>query len=270
MRILVLFWVLVLASAGQASETAWVQHDDMLASRIVVASHERVTGEGYLLAWEAKLAPGWKTYWRSPGEAGLPVRVFDSSAELTPMFPLPERFELFGIQTFGYAKQLLLPFRAKADGKGKVSFKVDFMVCKDICVPFTQEYQLENLDMMADGSFHDIRFDAWMAKVPNLVEDIHGMRIENARVTGPVGHQKLIVEVVADCDLSVADVFVESGTMMHFGLPKRRLLENGNRARLTLSAMNSGKPQDLKGKPLRITFTDGHDVAIDRKITVTQ
>lgn len=251
-----------------AAETPWVQHSDMLSSRIVVASSDMTTSEGTLFAWEAKLQPGWKTYWRSPGEAGLPVRVFQGTDELTPLYPLPERFELFGIQTFGYGKQLMLPFRANAEGADNVDFKVDFMVCKEICVPFEQTYSLEDIQGAQETSFHDIRFETWLDKVPDTHAALHGMKIDAVKLTGPVGHQKLIVDVSGDCEMDLADVFVESDHMVHFGLPKKRLLGNGKQARLILSAMSSGKAKDLAGAVLRLTFTDGHGIAIDRTLTL--
>lgn len=269
MRLLLSIALLFLgARSVLAAETPWVQHGDMLSSRIVVASADMTTDKGALFAWEAKLQPGWKTYWRSPGEAGLPVRIFQGEDEVAPLYPLPERFELFDIQTFGYGKQLMLPFRAKTTDKRDISFKVDFMVCKDICVPFEQEYSLTDIQEAQEASFHDIRFEAWLDKVPNTHAALHGMKIDAVKLTGPVGHQKLIVDVSGDCELDLADVFVESDRMVHFSLPKLRLMGNRKQARLIMSAMSSGKAQDLAGAELRLTFTDGHGIAIDRSLTL--
>lgn len=65
------------------------------------------------LGLDLKLGKGWKAYWRSPGEVGLPPEIDWSgsenlaSAEL--LWPAPTRFTAFGIENFGYSKHVLLP-----------------------------------------------------------------------------------------------------------------------------------------------------------------
>ena len=270
MRILfVLASAFFMATAAAATETPWVDHDGMLTTRLVAASADMSSEEGKLLAWEAKLAPGWKTYWRSPGEAGLPVRIFIGGTEVAPLYPLPERFELFGIQTFGYSHQLLLPFRLPETAEGPINIHVDFMVCKDICVPFKQEYQLQAGDVAVASFKNDIRFEAWLKKVPMKgTGTLHGLEILDVRVAGKVGHQKLIVDVRGETDLLGADILAEVNDMFHFGLPKVQLLEDGKTARMVLSAMTGNKPEDLRGQNVRLTFTDRQGAAIDRTIAL--
>ena len=266
MRILsVLASIIFMATTAAATETPWVDHDGMLSTRLVAASADMSSDEGNLLAWEAKLAPGWKTYWRSPGESGLPVRIFVGADEVAPLYPLPERFELFGIQTFGYSHQLLLPFRLPETAEGPLNIHVDFMVCKDICVPFKQEYQLQTSDVIAASFKNDIRFETWLKKVPMTGTGAHyGLEILDARVAGKVGYQKLIVDVRGETDLLTADLLAEVNDMFHFGIPKIQLLADGSTARMVLSAMTGSKPEDLRGKKVRLTFTDRQGAAIDR------
>jgi len=263
--LIVLASAIFTATAGFAAETPWVDHDGMLKTRLVAASSDMTTEDGSLLAWEAKLAPGWKTYWRSPGEAGLPVRVFVGEKELAPLYPLPERFELFGIQTFGYSHQLLLPFRLPEAAEGLLNIHVDFMVCKEICVPFKQEYQVQGSDVAAASFKNDIRFETWLKKVPVAGTGAqNGLEILGAKVAGRIGHQKLIIDVRGETDLLTADLLAEVNDMFHFGIPQIQLLENGRSARIVLSAMTGNKPEDLRGQKVRLTFTDRQGAAIDR------
>jgi len=262
---------LTTGAASATSETPWIDHDGMLKTRLVTASQDYATGEGSLLAWEAKLAPGWKTYWRSPGEAGLPVRVFVAGNEVAPMYPFPERFDLFGIQTFGYGNQLLLPFRMPTQPSELSEIQVDFMVCKEICVPFEQSYQLPDVGAAPGMSLHDIRFDAWLKKVPEKTGgDGAGLEVITASVTGRLGHQKLIVDVRADTDLSKMDMLAEVNDMFHFGMPQIRLLENGRKARLVLSAMTGNMPEDLRGNSVRLTFSNGRGAVIERTVQLAK
>jgi DsbC/DsbD-like thiol-disulfide interchange protein len=90
------------------------------------------------------LAPGWKTYWRAPGEAGIPPRFdWEGSKNLASVafhWPRPEVFDLNGARTFGYHDDLVLPIeftpRDKAAPIG-VRATVDLGVCDEICVPMS-------------------------------------------------------------------------------------------------------------------------------------
>ncbi len=94
------------------------------------------------LGLEIALAPGWKTYWRQPGDAGLPP-VFDVSASrglagFTVRFPVPERFEEAGLVSIGYTKPVVLPIDiAPADPAKPVDFDlvVHLGLCREVCVP---------------------------------------------------------------------------------------------------------------------------------------
>ncbi len=59
------------------------------------------------------LKPGWKPCWRSPGDAGfaptIDIAGSQNVAAVDLAFPVPHRFELFGLQTFGYGDEVALP-----------------------------------------------------------------------------------------------------------------------------------------------------------------
>lgn len=92
-------------------------------------------------AIEITVAPGWHTYWRVPGEAGIPPR-FDWSgsrnlAGVSYVWPRPIRFETAGMQTFGYKQKLVLPVRLRPTDPGapmQIALDADFGVCSDICI----------------------------------------------------------------------------------------------------------------------------------------
>lgn len=88
------------------------------------------------------LAQGWKTYWRSPGDAGIPPE-FDWSGSqnvgaVKLHWPTPQVFEFNGMQTIGYARELVLPVEIWPRTPGQpvqLETTVDLGVCRDICVP---------------------------------------------------------------------------------------------------------------------------------------
>lgn len=99
-----------------------------------------------LAALEIELAPGWHTYWRVPGDAGIPP-VFDWSgsenlASIAYEWPRPVIFDSFGLQTIGYSGTLVLPVRLvpkDPDAPLDLAVALFFGVCADICVPTEAE-----------------------------------------------------------------------------------------------------------------------------------
>lgn len=268
MRLVLIVLGCLLAAPVWATETPWQNHGDMLQTRLVATSRP-MDKDTIMLAWEAKLAPGWKTYWRSPGEAGLPVRVFQGEEEQDLLFPVPERFELFGLETYGYSHAVMLPFEVKKTAA--LSFKASFMVCKDICVPFEATYDLPDGAFDQEFSAHDIRVDAWLNKGPDREGDGGAaLAITSVKLTGVPGRQRLVVDVSAAGSLNGADMFAEVNDMVHFGSPKMKLLADGRSARFVLAAMTGKKKQDLLGQTARLTFTDGQGHAIERYVPITR
>ena len=100
-------------------------------------------GDELRLGLQFSLDPGWKIYWRTPGEAGIPP-VLDwsgsenlSSAEMR--WPVPHRFTLFGIDTFGYSGEVVLPIQARAERAGeavRLQARLTYLICSDICIPY--------------------------------------------------------------------------------------------------------------------------------------
>ncbi|MDE3240233.1 MAG: hypothetical protein KGN33_14835 [Paracoccaceae bacterium] len=96
----------------------------------------------HMAALDLKLADHWKTYWRAPGDAGIPPS-FDwtgsqNVARVAFHWPRPEVFHLNGMQTVGYLHRLVLPmeFTPKDPSQPMViRARMDIGVCNDICMP---------------------------------------------------------------------------------------------------------------------------------------
>ncbi len=97
-----------------------------------------------MTALRLTLAPGWKTYWRAPGDAGIPPS-FDwtgsrNVAGVSYHWPKPDVFDINGLRVIGYRDELVLPVEFTATDPGKpmaVSGRIDLGVCDEICVPMT-------------------------------------------------------------------------------------------------------------------------------------
>ncbi|RMB04653.1 protein-disulfide reductase DsbD domain-containing protein [Eilatimonas milleporae] len=271
--LMAVFAVLWLAPLARGVETPWQNHQDMVETRLVGAPVGEGVGEGggedgrWVYGWEARLSPGWKTYWRSPGEAGLPVVISREGEPVEVFYTLPERFELFGLETYGYSKRVLLPF-APGNDVGGAEISVSFMVCKDICVPFDARYEIPRATGQGGTPVtHGILLEQALARVPDRTGDGGaGLTVISAAVTGPPGRQRLVVDAAAGAPLVFADLMAEAGEGVHFGRPDTRLLDDGRRIRFVVPAMVMDKSSDLRGRQARLTFTDGRGHAIDRLV----
>lgn len=96
----------------------------------------------YMAALRLTLPEGWKTYWRSPGEAGIPPgfswRGSRNLGAVEFTWPAPEVFSSGGFHSIGYLDELVLPVEITPKDPGKpvrLKGRMEFGVCKDVCVP---------------------------------------------------------------------------------------------------------------------------------------
>lgn len=127
----------LLSAPGFAQES---QHVENLDAAIL---HGWQTESGsHMAGLQLILAPGWKTYWRSPGEAGIPPLFNWSGSEnlksVRVHWPAPSVFQSNGLQSIGYHDAVVLPLEVTALDPAKpvrLHATVDLGVCKDICLP---------------------------------------------------------------------------------------------------------------------------------------
>lgn len=252
---------------ADAGTTGWQQHGEAIRTRIVAASQPAQEDGKRLFAWEAELAPGWKTYWRSPGEAGLPVELFLDGNKLELMYPVPERFDLAGIETFGYGKHVMLPFYLNST-QHTANLSASFMVCKEICIPYNAAYNAAAAD---EGSLVDVRLDAWMKQIPKTITadcDCAALEITDIKLVGRVGQQRLVVDVASDEQFANVDLMVEGVAGVYFEKPQVHLMADGRSARLIIKAISRQASVDLSGADVRMTLSDGKYKAVDQMVTL--
>ena len=109
-----------------------------------ISSVTKVTEEKFYLGLEFKLEPGWKIYWRQPGDSGMPPTLdYKDSVNLKSIefkwpFPIKE-YEAANLLTNIYKGEVVIPLEvAVKDHKNPLNLKakLNFQVCKDICIPF--------------------------------------------------------------------------------------------------------------------------------------
>jgi DsbC/DsbD-like thiol-disulfide interchange protein len=125
---------------------------------------------------EIKLAPGAITYWRNPGDAGLPPTFsFEGSENLKeaqPLFPEPQRLNEGDGEAFGYDHSVVLPIDVTPADPGKpvtLAVKLNYAVCEKICVPARADLQLR-LDKNQSASPYAEALSKAAALVPPVVD----------------------------------------------------------------------------------------------------
>ncbi|WP_170516712.1 protein-disulfide reductase DsbD domain-containing protein [Ruegeria atlantica] len=171
----------------------------------------RTANGTYLGALRLTLKDGWKTYWRAPGDAGIPPQ-FDwnrsqNVGDVAITWPAPHVFVQNGLQSLGYADQLVLPVEITPSDPAKpvrLRGEMDLGVCKDVCIPETLDFD-HTLDADAGrnpaiaAALAQRPYSAKEAQVTaascHLTPTSDGMRIE-AHVTMPSagGREVAVIE----------------------------------------------------------------------------
>jgi len=113
------------------------------ATATLVTDLDGVGADGSVrVALRLRMAPGWHTYWRNPGEAGAPPELSLTLPEGARAgeiaWPTPRRVTEAGLTTYAYSDQVLLPVAVTfgaAGGPAEIKAHATWLVCKDICVP---------------------------------------------------------------------------------------------------------------------------------------
>ena len=103
----------------------------------------RLDGDRHMAAIRIRLAPGWKTYWRAPGDGGVPTVLrltrADGVSGMAIHWPRPSVFFTNGLRAIGYEGDVILPveFALNANGTAQISGHLDMGVCQDVCMPIS-------------------------------------------------------------------------------------------------------------------------------------
>ena len=214
---IVLGIALPFGSTYAADTSAWVE-DSYSAIRLVSGTSNST---GSLLGGiEIKMKPGWHTYWRYPGDSGVPPRFSfagsDNVADAKVLFPAPHSFTDETGTTIGYKESVIFPVRIRAQQKGKpvtLRAKIDYAVCAKLCVP--SEARLE-LTIPPNGSADNAALDAAASLVPKLVSAAEaGLTVK--RTDSPKTKPLVLVDLSAPAGKPV-DLFVE-GPSPEWSLP---------------------------------------------------
>ncbi len=251
---------LVLSAAPQAraqDSSPW-QKDGHSAVRLLAGSR---SGAVLLGGIAFQLQPVWHTYWRTPGDSGVPPRIDFSKSEnieaVTILWPAPTKFDdgAGGI-SLGYLKQVVLPLRIVAKNADKpVTLRADinYAVCEKLCIPVEASAELAFTSV---ASTEDSALSAALDTVPKpaTIGDPNPLTIRDVKRDGK---NSVLVDVAAPASAEV-NLFVE-GPTPDWALPVPKLLEHGppgvKRFAFDLDGLPPGANPD--GAALKLTLVGG-------------
>jgi DsbC/DsbD-like thiol-disulfide interchange protein len=136
--------VLLLASPFSAQ----AEEPSAEVARVEVLPGWRTDDGHHMAALRLVLAPGWKTYWRAPGAAGLvPILDFSGSTGVgsaEPRWPVPSVFEFNGMRSIGYHDAVTIPVEVVlTGGPARLAGEVEIGVCNEICMPVRLSFSVD-------------------------------------------------------------------------------------------------------------------------------
>jgi suppressor for copper-sensitivity B len=207
---------------------------------------------------EIDLAPGWKTYWRSPGDAGIaPVADFSASTNIAgPVaigFPPPQRHDDGYAVTNIYEGRIVLPLAVKLidpSSPTRLAVGLDIGVCEEICVPAHFDLAVDvapgESDPEADALLADAR--AALPKAPEPGVFAVGKIVRDG---GTDKRPVFAVDIVAP-EAERAEVFVE-GPADWYPAPPKIVATEGDHATYSIEFSRLGARTPLGGNEFRVT-----------------
>jgi DsbC/DsbD-like thiol-disulfide interchange protein len=253
-------------AASAADATSW-DGDARSAVRLVAGSP--LGADGVLRAGvEIRLATGWKTYWRYPGDSGVPPAFDVSKSEniksISVLWPAPHRFTDEGGASIGYKGNVMFPVHVvPKDPHRPATLRVtlDYAICEKLCVPARGQATLE---LSSAPSPHDSRLATAERQTPKeaRVGEAAPFGIAAVRLEPGRPHPRVVVEVTAPATTPV-DLFVE-GPAADWALPLPEPVSGAPPGRRRFAFDLDGAPPgvDAIGARLRFTLVSGES-AID-------
>jgi DsbC/DsbD-like thiol-disulfide interchange protein len=246
------------AIEARAQDASPWQRDGHSAVRLLAGSR---SGAVLLGGIAFQLQPGWKTYWRTPGDSGVPPRFDFSKSEnieaVTILWPAPTKFDDgAGGHSLGYKNQIVLPLRIVAKNADKpVTLRADinYAVCEKLCIPVEANAELA---FASAASTEDSALFAALDTVPKpaSIGDPNPLTIRDVKRDG----KSSVLVDVATSDAREVSLFVE-GPTPDWALPVPVLLEQSPPGVKRFSFELDGLPPGANpaGAALKLTLVGG-------------
>jgi DsbC/DsbD-like thiol-disulfide interchange protein len=212
---------------AHAAMTGWTE---VQGGAVRLIASGPLQGGRYLAGLEFLLEPGWHTYWRYPGEAGIPPQINTGGSgnlkQMEVLYPAPERYYDGFSNSIVYHDGIVLPLLVDPDDAGapvSLSLEVFFGICKEICVPGDAVLSLELRPDDEVDSLAGTLISRDLEAVPRTSEEPD---LSILSVTPAASGEALTIVAKAGEDEEL-DLFAAAPEGSYIGLPKAVGAENG-------------------------------------------
>ena len=248
------------ADGARAADDASPWDGDVRSTARLIAG-TRVAGQAAPLraGIEIRLKQGWHTYWRYPGDAGVPPHFdFSGSQNLKAvevLWPAPRRLPEAGLDTIGYDRDVILPLRVTPQDPAKpvtLQVTLDYAICEKLCVPAQTKARLA---LAGGSSAQDVRLAGAEARVPRKTALGAGQSLAVRAVRREEGgdRPRLLIDVAAPAGAAV-DLFAE-GPTDQWALPLPAAVDGAPSGQQRFMLELDGAPPGGKYTDTRINLT---------------
>lgn len=246
--------------------TPW--HKSKNARSRLLSAHIVSDPKAVLAGIEIRLREKWKTYWRVPGDAGIPPRFdFSGSENLEKaevLWPAPNRYtDQFGV-AIGYKDRVIFPLRlTPIDPKKPIKFsvKLDYAACEIVCIPLQAKHDMFfKLGESLKGNQYEA-IQQFMAQVPISIKESKNLKIIGIKFVGQKNEASYLrLDLRSKIGFRQPEIFIEGPEGLYFRTPKLDQRPTVV-ARWKVPITGNLEETPLAGKMIKLTFIDG-----DRRI----
>lgn len=247
--VIALVLTLFTLSPSQATDTGWLAMPDNSHAQVRATAQKSPTGDVKMLL-EVQLESGWKTYWRSPGEGGVAPEI-NWSQDVSTMiwhWPSPSAFDVAGIHTQGYDKQVTFPIELTSVNAERLTGVLTLSTCSNVCI--LTDYTLDlDLTEPAPSDF-EWQYSQAMAKIPvgtGLISSVSSA-YNNSQLT--ISLQK------EQGDWVKPNIYLDPPEGMLYGIPKLNHKDNNLIVSVDVTDDWGDDAGDISGKALSFVITD--------------
>ena len=227
----------------------------------LISAYSQNDSKNFMIGLEYQMDPGWKTYWKSPGDGGFAQSIsWENSTNVKNvniLWPTPIEFEILGLTSLGYQNDIIFPLEIELEDELKNTFlnlHITFLICKEICIPGDATIFLEipSGEKKLTNNYYDL--EKALSLLPK--EDFNGSYLKkiNFNVFNDVTHSTIQLIFESDKNFVSPKIFLHSP----FGLPviKNSLNYSNDSKKITA---NFKFDKDLISKnnfPLEVSISD--------------
>lgn len=227
----------------------------------LISAYSQNDSKNFMIGLEYQMDPGWKTYWKSPGDGGFAQSIsWENSTNVKNvniLWPTPIEFEILGLTSLGYQNDIIFPLEIELEDELKNTFlnlHITFLICKEICIPGDATIFLEipSGEKKLSNNYYDL--EKALSLLPK--EDFNGSYLKkiNFNVFNDDKHSTIQLIFESDKNFVSPKIFLHSP----FGLPviKNSLNYSNDSKKITA---NFKFDKDLISKnnfPLEVSISD--------------